>query len=61
MLKAYIIKASNGAEIIDTRPDAEIHLDNEMALYERINREKRFANRKKKNPLRKFASMCGLL
>ena len=65
MQKAYYIIASNGTEIIDARPDAEIHYENEMYMGERHNREqKKLAKQLKKNkhPFAKvLANAMGLL
>lgn len=54
-----LIKASNGAEIVDATPEAEIRYNNMLAKEERLVRESR---RKRKQKLsHKILSACGLL
>lgn len=64
-MKAYIIIAYNGTEIIDSTPEAEIRIAAMNDLEERIKREhKRKAKqiqRLAKNPLWKLACACGIV
>ena len=62
MSKAYIIIASNGVEVIDSTPEAEIRLAN-MDYVEARYIEKKIKKQRKlaKNPLRKLASVCGII
>ena len=62
MSKAYIITASNGVEVIDDTPEAEIRLANmdyaeERYIEKKIKKQRKLA----KNPLRKLASVCGII
>ena len=65
-MKGYVIIASNGAEVIDTRPEAEsliIAMDEEEQLYN-ARQKRREAERQRKlsrNPLWKLACMCGIM
>ena len=65
-MKGYIIIASNGAEVIDTRPEAEsliIAMDEEEQLYN-ARQKRRESERQRKftrNPLWKLACMCGIV
>ena len=65
-MKGYVIIASNGAEVIDTRPEAEsliIAMDEEERLYN-ARQKRREAEHKQKfarNPLWKLACMCGIV
>ena len=65
-MKGYVIIASNGAEVIDTRPEAEsliIAMDEEEQLYN-ARQKRREAERQRKmsrNPLWKLACMCGIV
>ena len=65
-MKGYVIIASNGAEVIDTRPEAEsliIAMDEEEQLYN-ARQKRREAERQRKfarNPLWKVASVCGII
>lgn len=62
MSKAYIITASNGVEVIDDTPEAEIRLANMDYVEERYIEKKIKKQRKlAKNPLRKLASVCGIM
>lgn len=62
MSKAYIITASNGVEVIDSTPEAEIRLANMDYVEERYIEKKIKKQRKlAKNPLRKLASVCGIM
>ena len=62
MSKAYIITASNGVEVIDDTPEAEIRLANMDYIEERYIEKKIKKQRKlSKNPLRKLASVCGII
>lgn len=62
MSKAYIITASNGVEVIDDTPEAEIRLANMDYVEERYIEKKIKKQRKlAKNPLRKLASVCGII
>ena len=60
-----IIIASNGYEVIDNRPEAEIAASNRQYLEERYNREQaKLAEQlhKNKHPFaQKLLSACGLL
>ena len=65
-MKGYVIIASNGAEVIDTRPEAEsliIAMDEEEQLYnERQKRRETERQRKmSRNPFWKLACMCGIV
>ena len=65
-MKGYVIIASNGAEVIDTRPEAEsliIAMDEEEQLYN-ARKKRREAEKQRKitrNPLWKLACMCGIV
>ena len=65
-MKGYVIIASNGAEVIDTRPEAEsliIAMDEEEQLYN-ARQKRREAERQRKmsrNPFWKLACMCGIV
>ena len=65
-MKGYVIIASNGAEVIDTRPEAEsliIAMDEEEQLYN-ARQKRRESERQRKmsrNPLWKLACMCGIM
>ena len=65
-MKGYVIIASNGAEVIDTRPEAEsliIAMDEEEQLYN-ARQKRREAERQQKmsrNPFWKLACMCGIV
>ena len=48
MQKAYIIIASNGAEVIDSRPEAEIFISNMEYLEERYKRNRKRRSTKKR-------------
>ena len=62
MSKAYIITASNGVEVIDDTPEAEIRLANMDYVEERYIEKKIKKQRKlAKNPLRKLASVWGIM
>lgn len=62
MSKVYIITASNGVEVIDDTPEAEIRLANMDYVEERYIEKKIKKQRKlAKNPLRKLASVCGIM
>lgn len=65
MKKAIYYKLSNGIEIIDNTPEAEIRLSSLEYLEERTKRERsREAEQKRKlakNPLWKLACMCGIV
>lgn len=63
-MKAYIIIAYDGTEIIDSTPEAEIRIAAINDLEERIKRERKRKSKRiqrlAKNPLRKLACACGL-
>ena len=65
-MKGYVIIASNGAEVIDTRPEAEsliIAMDEEEQLYN-VRQKRRESERQQKmsrNPFWKLACMCGIV
>ena len=65
-MKGYVIIASNGAEVIDTRPEAEsliIAMEEEEQLYN-ARQKRRESERQRKmsrNPLWKLACMCGIV
>ena len=65
-MKGYVIIASNGAEVIDTRPEAEsliIAMDEEEQLYN-ARQKRRESERQRKmsrNPLWKLACICGIV
>ena len=65
-MKCYIIKAANGAEIIDTRPEAEsliIAMDEEEQLYN-ARQKRREAERQRKMSRKLFhkvACACGIM
>lgn len=65
-MKGYIIIASNGAEVIDTRPEAEsliIAMDEEERLYNARKKRREADGQRKlaRNPLWKLACMCGIV
>lgn len=66
-MKTYIIKASNGIEVLDNTPEAEIRIINMEYAEERILKEierKREAERNRKFTYRffhKVACMCGII
>ena len=65
-MKGYVIIASNGAEVIDTRPEAEsliIAMDEEEQLYNARQKRRETERRRKfaRNPLWKLACMCGIV
>ena len=65
-MKGYVIIASNGAEVIDTRPEAEsliIAMDEEEQLYNarQKRRESERQQKMSRNPLWKLACMCGIM
>ena len=65
-MKGYVIIASNGAEVIDTRPEAEsliIAMDEEEQLYNaRQKRREAECNRKFTYKLfHKVACACGIM
>ena len=65
-MKGYVIIASNGAEIIDTRPEAEsliIAMDEEEQLYNARQKRRETERQRKmsRNPLWKLACMCGIV
>ena len=65
-MKGYVIIASNGAEVIDTRPEAEsliIAMDEEEQLYN-ARQNRREAERQRKfayKLFRKVACVCGIM
>ena len=65
-MKGYVIIASNGSEVIDTRPEAEsliIAMDEEEQLYN-ARQKRREAERQRKFAYRfmhKVACMCGIM
>ena len=67
MSKAYIITASNGVEVIDSTPEAEIRIINMEYAEERILKqieERKQTERKQKLLYRfihKVACMCGIV
>ena len=65
-MKGYVIIASNGAEVIDTRPAAEsliIAMDEEEQLYNarKKRRESEIQQKMSRNPFWKLACMCGIV
>lgn len=65
-MKGYVIIASNGAEVIDTRPEAEsliIAMDEEEQLYNARQKRRETERQRKmsRNPLWKLACMCGIM
>ena len=65
-MKGYVIIASNGAEVIDTRPEAEsliIAMDEEEQLYNARQKRRETERQQKmsRNPLWKLACMCGIM
>lgn len=66
MLKTYYIIASNGTEVIDSRPEAEIANANARSFEERYANEKqrKLAEQLRRNKYpfaKKLLSACGLL
>ena len=65
-MKGYVIIASNGAEVIDTRPEAEsliIAMDEEEQLYN-ARQKRRDSGEQRKFTYKlfhKFACMCGIM
>ena len=65
-MKGYVIIASNGAEVSDTRPEAEsliIAMDEEEQLYN-ARQKRREAERQRKfayKLFRKVACACGIM
>ena len=65
-MKGYVIIASNGAEVIDTRPEAEsliIAMDEEEQLYNE-RQKRRETERRRKFAYRfmhKVACACGIM
>ena len=65
-MKGYVIIASNGAEVIDTRPEAEsliIAMDEEEQLYN-ARQKRREAERQRKiarKLFHKVACACGIM
>lgn len=65
-MKGYVIIASNGAEVIDTRPEAEAFIsamDIEEQIYN-ARQKRREAERQRKltyKLIHKIACMCGIL
>ena len=65
-MKGYVIIASNGAEVIDTRPEAEsliIAMDEEEQLYN-ARQKRREAERQRKFTFKLFykvACVCGIM
>lgn len=53
-----IIKAYNGAEVIDDTPEAELRFSAMEYIEERCKREQK---RKRENPLWKLACFCGIV
>ena len=65
-MKGYVIIASNGAEVIDTRPEAEsliIAMDEEEQLYNARQKRREAEGQRKmsRNPLWKLACACGIM
>lgn len=66
MQKGYVIIASNGAEIIDTRPEAEA-LISEMDIEEKIynarqrRKEAKIQRKMSRNPFYRLACVAGIL
>lgn len=65
-MKGYVIIASNGAEVIDTRPEVEsliIAMDEEEQLYNARQKRRETERQRKmsRNPLWKLACMCGIM
>ena len=66
-METYIIKASNGVEVLDSTPEAEIRVINMKYAEERILKqieERKQAEKKKRLKYRLFhkvACMCGIL
>lgn len=62
MQKAIIYRTQDGIEVIDNTIQAEDRLESMNYLEQRIAREHRWENnRRKQNPFRKIASACGIL
>lgn len=63
MTKYYIIIAHDGTEIIDDTPEAESRIAAMDYKEERAERERRKNNRRKlaRNPLSRWACLCGLV
>ena len=66
-MKTYIIKASNGVEVLDSTPEAEIRIINMEYAEERILKqieERKQAERKRKFTYKLFhkvACICGIM
>ena len=66
-MKTYIIKASNGVEVLDSTPEAEIRIINMEYAEERILKqieERKQAERKRKfiyKFFHKIACTCGII